>query len=69
MRAYVIRRLLLMIPTFLFVTLIVFFSFRMIPGSAIDMMIAETMESELQEQGAENNDLAQQLPAGDGGQN
>ncbi len=30
---------------------------------------AETMESELQEQGAENNDLAQQLPAGDGGQN
>ena len=38
MRAYVIRRLLLMIPTLLILTVIVFLSVRFIPGDALDAM-------------------------------
>jgi len=41
MTAYIIRRLLLMIPTLILVTIIVFFSIRFIPGNIIDLMIAE----------------------------
>jgi ABC-type microcin C transport system permease subunit YejB len=41
MRAYVIRRLLLVVPTLLAVTLAVFMTVRFIPGSTIDLMIAE----------------------------
>ena len=39
MRAYVIRRLLLVIPTLFVMSLIVFFSVRFIPGDAIDAML------------------------------
>ncbi|MEE9516409.1 MAG: ABC transporter permease [Candidatus Adiutricales bacterium] len=41
MRAYIVRRVLLMIPTFILVTMTVFFAVRLIPGSVIDQMIAE----------------------------
>ncbi|MFC2072565.1 ABC transporter permease [Chloroflexota bacterium] len=41
MRAYVIRRLFLIVPTLFFVTLIVFFIARFIPGSVIDLMLAQ----------------------------
>ena len=41
MRAYVIRRLLLILPTLLAVTMAVFATVRFIPGSTIDLMIAE----------------------------
>jgi len=41
MRAYVIRRLLLIIPTLFLVTLIVFFSVRFVPGNVVDLMAAE----------------------------
>ncbi len=41
MRAYIIRRLLLIIPTIIIVTIIVFFSVRFIPGNVIDLMVAE----------------------------
>lgn len=41
MRAYIIRRLLLMIPTLFLVTLIVFSLTRFIPGSVIDLMMTE----------------------------
>lgn len=41
MRAYAIRRVLLIVPTLLFVTLIVFFSVRFIPGDVIDLMVTE----------------------------
>ncbi len=44
MRAYVIRRLLLMIPTLLIATIIVFSLARFIPGNIIDQMIAEAGE-------------------------
>ena len=40
MRAYVIRRLLLTIPTVFFVSLIVFITIRAIPGSIIDIMVS-----------------------------
>lgn len=41
MRTYIIKRLLLMIPTLLIVTLIVFFMSRMIPGDVVDLMLSE----------------------------
>jgi peptide/nickel transport system permease protein len=44
MRAYVIRRLLLIIPTLLLVTIIVFFTIRLIPGDVIEIMLAEQVE-------------------------
>jgi peptide/nickel transport system permease protein len=43
MRAYVIRRLLLVVPTLLVVTLAVFMTVRFIPGTTIDLMVAEMM--------------------------
>lgn len=44
MRAYVIRRLGLIIPTILIVTLIIFLALRFVPGSVIDLMIAQLPE-------------------------
>ncbi len=43
MRTYIIRRLLLMIPTLFIVSLIVFFMVRLIPGTIVDAMVAEQM--------------------------
>jgi peptide/nickel transport system permease protein len=41
MRTYVIRRLLLVIPTLIIVSLIVFLVVRLIPGDIIDLMVVE----------------------------
>jgi len=41
MRAYIIRRILLIIPTIILASLIVFFIIRLIPGDVIDLMLAE----------------------------
>jgi peptide/nickel transport system permease protein len=41
MRAYIIRRLILMIPTLFLVTVIIFGLIRFIPGDVIDLMMAE----------------------------
>jgi len=41
MRAYIIRRFLLMIPTLFILTILVFLSVRFIPGDVIDAMVAE----------------------------
>ncbi len=41
MRAYIIRRLLLVIPTMILATIIVFLLIRLIPGTMIDLMSAE----------------------------
>jgi peptide/nickel transport system permease protein len=41
MRAYLIRRLLALIPTLFFASVIVFSTVRMIPGDIIDMMISQ----------------------------
>jgi len=41
MRTYIIRRLLLMIPTVFLVSIIVFFLIRLIPGSIVDSMVGQ----------------------------
>ena len=41
MRAYIIRRLLLIIPTLFILTILVFLSVRFIPGDAIDAMLGK----------------------------
>ena len=41
MQAYIARRLLALIPTLFFASLIVFVSMRMIPGDVIDLMLAQ----------------------------
>ena len=41
MRAYVIRRILLLIPTFLLLSMLVFLSVRFIPGDAADALMAQ----------------------------
>ena len=41
MRTYIIRRLLLLIPTLFIVTVVVFLFIRLIPGDVIDMMVDE----------------------------
>lgn len=41
MRAYALRRLLALIPTLIFASLIVFTTVRMIPGDVIDMMMSQ----------------------------
>jgi peptide/nickel transport system permease protein len=47
MRAYAIRRFLLIIPTMFLVTIILFILFRMIPGDVVEMMVQEqTWEQE-----------------------
>ena len=45
MRAYIIRRLLLIIPTLFILSILVFLSVRFIPGDVIDAMVAR-MEAE-----------------------
>ena len=41
MISYTIRRLLIIIPTFLVVTVIVFLSVRFVPGDVVDLMVSE----------------------------
>ena len=41
MRAYIIRRLLLVIPTLFILSIIVFLSVRFIPGDIVDAMAAQ----------------------------
>ncbi len=41
MRAYIIRRLIALIPTLIFASLIVFVLMRLIPGDVIDIMLAQ----------------------------
>ncbi len=41
MRAYLLRRLLALLPTLFFASLIVFFTVRLIPGDVIDLMLSQ----------------------------
>ena len=43
MRAYIIRRIALIVPTLLFVTIIVFLTVRFVPGSLIDLMASQAV--------------------------
>ena len=47
MRAYLIRRLLLIIPSLFILTIIVFLAVRFIPGDAVDVILASMESSEL----------------------
>lgn len=47
MSAYIIRRLLLIIPTFIGITLMVFVITRFVPGGPIERMIAEAQQSSI----------------------
>ena len=42
MRAYIIRRLLLTVPTLFILTVLVFLSVRFLPGDVIDTMVSES---------------------------
>jgi peptide/nickel transport system permease protein len=42
MASYVVRRLLALVPTFLFASLIVFVTVHLVPGDVIDMMLSES---------------------------
>ena len=44
MRTYFIRRVLLLIPTFILLTVLVFLSVRFLPGDVVDTMMARLME-------------------------
>jgi peptide/nickel transport system permease protein len=44
MRAYIIRRLILIVPTLLIICILVFLLVRFIPGDVIDMMLAQMSE-------------------------
>ena len=39
MRAYIIRRILLLIPTLFILTILVFLSVRFIPGDVVDLIV------------------------------
>ena len=54
MTAYIVRRLALLVPTLLLVTILVFLLIRIVPGNVIDMMVAEHVydSREAKEQGA-----------------
>jgi len=48
MKAYIIRRLLLIIPTFILITMTVFLLLRFIPGDLIDIMLSEMGDTGVQ---------------------
>ncbi len=48
MQAYVIRRVLALIPTLIFASLIVFITVRLIPGDIIDLMLSQQRCERLQ---------------------
>ena len=62
MRAYIIRRLLLMIPTLFIASLIVFFAVRLIPGDIIDMMMAEVQTVSIIDKTALEQELGLDVP-------
>jgi peptide/nickel transport system permease protein len=61
MRAYIVRRLLLAIPTLIIVTMIVFSLVRIIPGSVIDLMIAQNQSSGQVGEGITREEIAHKL--------
>lgn len=62
MRAYIVRRILLMIPTLFIASLIVFFSIRLIPGDIIDLMMAEVQTVSVIDKSALEKELGLDVP-------
>ena len=52
MQGYIIRRLLALIPTLIFTSIIVFASIRLIPGDVIDLMLAQNDIASVQDRAA-----------------
>ncbi len=63
MRTYLIRRLLLIIPTLFILTIIVFLAVRFIPGDAVDVMLASMEGSELAQREILERMLGLDVPA------
>ncbi|MBI2848229.1 MAG: ABC transporter permease [Chloroflexi bacterium] len=61
MQTYIIRRLVLIIPTLFLVTLIVFFSVRFVPGSIIDVMMLQLRSMTLSSEEISQNTLRASL--------
>jgi peptide/nickel transport system permease protein len=47
MRAYIIRRILVMIPTIFLVTVVIFFMVRLLPGDLVSAMMSKAGDAEL----------------------
>ncbi len=62
MRAYIIRRLLLMIPTLLLVSLAIFFVIRLIPGDIINIMASEMGRFTYEDRAAIEHELGFDVP-------
>jgi len=62
MRTYIVRRLLILIPTLFLVTLIIFFLIRLIPGDIVDVMLAGSADVGL-DRAAIERDLGLDAPA------
>jgi len=60
-RTYIIRRVLLIIPTLLIVTMLVFFSIHFIPGDVIDVMMGSTVSPNVGEAGVTREWLEKKL--------
>ena len=57
MAQYILRRLLLIPPTFIGITLIVFTITRFVPGGPVERMIAEMQQNSLQEGGGSTSEM------------
>ena len=62
MRTYIIRRLLLLIPTLFLATLIVFLMVRLIPGSIVDVMVGEMRHAAITDKAALLAELGLDVP-------
>jgi microcin C transport system permease protein len=65
MTAYFIRRLLLIIPTFLGITVLVFAITRFVPGGPIERMIAQAQQQQFEGGGPRASEGAQRQPLSD----
>lgn len=64
MRAYVVRRVLLLIPTFFLLTILVFLSVRFIPGDAIDILLSRMVMTTGGGSGIDRPELERRLGLG-----
>jgi peptide/nickel transport system permease protein len=62
MRVYIIRRLLLIIPTVLLTSIIIFITIRLIPGSIIDIMVEQFGAYAKVDRAAVENELGLNVP-------
>ncbi len=62
MRNYIIRRLLLMIPTLFLVSIIIFFTIRMVPGDVVDLLASQIMTMTGQAEEALRQELGLDVP-------